>query len=154
MNPAPQSGSQALIPRTRLITNASATCTPQLIARVPAPRPDSPPHPSSEVDEAHGYTNLRTISNIRDAQIDGSNRATDLHMKLESLRERHGRRVVTMATATPIANSVTEAHVTGRDLRPDLLRAAGVEHFDQWAATFGQTVTEIEMAPTGAGTIA
>ena len=54
-----------------------------------------------------------------------------------------------MATATPIANSVTEAHVTHRYLRPDLLRAAGVEQFDQWAATFGQTVTEIEMAPTG-----
>ena len=38
-----------------------------------------------------------------------------------------------------------------RYLRPDLLRAAGVEHFDEWAATFGQTVTEIEMAPTGGG---
>ncbi|MGO9789988.1 MAG: hypothetical protein ACLP8S_10990, partial [Solirubrobacteraceae bacterium] len=78
-------------------------------------------------------------------------RATDLHMKLEWLRERYGRRVVTMATATPIANSVTEAQVTQRYLRPDLLRTAGVEHFDQWAATFGQTVTEIEMAPTGGG---
>jgi N12 class adenine-specific DNA methylase len=103
------------------------------------------------VDEAHGYKNLRTVSNIRDAAIDGSGRATDLHMKVTWLRERHGRRVVTMATATPIANSVTEAHVMQRYLRPDLLRDAGVEHFDQWAATFGQTVTEIEMAPTGGG---
>ena len=103
------------------------------------------------VDEAHGYKNLATESNIRDAQIDGSDRATDLHMKLEWLRERHGHRVATLATATPIANSVTEAHVMQRYLRPDLLRAAGVEHFDEWAATFGQTVTEIEMAPTGGG---
>jgi N12 class adenine-specific DNA methylase len=103
------------------------------------------------VDEAHGYKNLETVSNIRDAQIDGSKRATDLHMKLEWLRSRHGQRVATLATATPIANSVTEAHVMQRYLRPDLLAAAGVEHFDEWAATFGQTVTEIEMAPTGGG---
>lgn len=103
------------------------------------------------VDEMHDYKNLRTTSNIRDAAIDGSRRATDLHMKLEYLRERHGERVVTAATATPIANSVTEAHVMQRYLRPDLLRAAGVEDFDAWAATFGQTVTEIEMAPTGGG---
>src|SRR5206468_12112607 len=56
-----------------------------------------------------------------------------------------------MATATPIANSVTEAHVMSRYLRPDLLEQAGVGDFDAWAATFGQTVTEIEMAPTGGG---
>ena len=103
------------------------------------------------VDEAHGYKNLATVSNIRDARIEGSKRSSDLHMKLEWLRERHGRRVATMATATPIANSITEAHVMQRYLRPDLLQAAGVEHFDAWAATFGQTVTEIEMAPTGGG---
>ncbi len=102
-------------------------------------------------DEGHGYKNLATVSNIRDARIEGSKRASDLHMKLEWLRERHGRRVVTMATATPIANSITEAHVMQRYLRPDLLRAAGGEHFDAWAATFGRTVTEMEMAPTGDG---
>ena len=103
------------------------------------------------VDEAHDYKNLQTVSNIRDAAIDGSQRASDLHMKLEWLRERHGDRVATMATATPIANSITEAHVMTRYLRPDLLQAAGIEDFDAWAATFGQTVTEIEAAPTGGG---
>ena len=103
------------------------------------------------VDEAHDYKNLQTISNIRDAAIDGSKRASDLHMKLEWLRERHGERVATMATATPIANSITEAHVMTRYLRPDLLQAAGIDDFDAWAATFGQTVTEIEVAPTGGG---
>ncbi len=72
-------------------------------------------------------------------------------MKLEWLRDRHGDRVATMATATPIANSITEAHVMTRYLRPDLLQAAGIEDFDAWAATFGQTVTEIEVAPTGGG---
>ena len=103
------------------------------------------------VDEAHDYKNLQTVSNIPGAAIDGSQRASDLHMKLEWLRERHGERVATMATATPIANSITEAHVMTRYLRPDLLEAAGIEDFDAWAATFGQTVTEIEIAPTGGG---
>ncbi|MGO9899189.1 MAG: methyltransferase domain-containing protein [Solirubrobacteraceae bacterium] len=103
------------------------------------------------VDEAHDYKNLQTVSNIRDAAIDGSQRASDLHMKLEWLRDRHGDRVATMATATPIANSNTEAHVMTRYLRPDLLQAAGIDDFDAWAATFGQTVTEIEVAPTGGG---
>src|SRR4029077_19703884 len=101
------------------------------------------------VDEAHGYKNLRTPSNIPDAAIDGSMRASDLDMKIGYLRERNGRRVVTFATATPIANSVTEAFVMQHYLRPDLLQAAGVEEFDTWAATFGQTVTQIEMAPEG-----
>jgi len=103
------------------------------------------------VDEMHDYKNLRTITNIRDAAIDGSRRASDLHMKLEHLRSTHGERVITGATATPIANSVTEAHVMQRYLRPDLLEAAGVRDFDSWAATFGQVVTDLEMAPTGGG---
>ena len=102
-------------------------------------------------DEAHAYKNLLTLSNIPDAAIGGSNRAQDMHLKLEYLRERHGRRVVTFATATPIANSITEAHVMQRFLRPDLLQDAGVEAFDAWAATFARTVTQIEMAPQGAG---
>jgi hypothetical protein len=102
-------------------------------------------------DEFHDYKNLATASNIRDAAIDGSKRATDMHLKIEYLRSRHGHRVITAMTATPIANSVTEAHVMQRYLRPDLLDAAGVLEFDAWAATFGQTLTEIEMAPSGGG---
>jgi N12 class adenine-specific DNA methylase len=101
------------------------------------------------VDEAHGYKNLRTPSNIPGAGIDGSNRASDLDMKLHYLRERYGKRVATFATATPIANSVTEAYVMQRYLRPDLLEAAGVEDFDSWAATFGQSVSSIELSPEG-----
>ncbi|WP_420897631.1 helicase [Cryobacterium tagatosivorans] len=103
------------------------------------------------VDEMHDYKNLATASNIRDAAITGADRAIDLHMKLEYLRSQHGDRVVTVATATPLANSITEAYVMQRYLRPDLLENAGIGHFDAWAATFGQTVTEMEMAPTGGG---
>jgi N12 class adenine-specific DNA methylase len=101
------------------------------------------------VDEAHGYKNLRTPSNISDAAIDGSMRASDLDMKIDYLRRRNGERVVTFATATPIANSVTEAYVMQRYLRPDLLEAPGISVFDSWAATFGQVVTQVELAPEG-----
>jgi N12 class adenine-specific DNA methylase len=101
------------------------------------------------VDEMHMYKNLATDSNIRDAAIEGSERASDLHMKLEYLRAQGRDRVVTGATATPISNSVTEAFVMQRYLRPDLLEKAGIGAFDAWAATFGQTVTQMETAPTG-----
>ncbi|HEX6525341.1 MAG TPA: SNF2-related protein, partial [Streptosporangiaceae bacterium] len=103
------------------------------------------------VDEAHGYKNLRTPSNISDAAIDGSMRAADLDMKIDYLRRRNGSRVVTFATATPIANSVTEAYVMQKYLRPDLLEKAGIEVFDTWAATFGQVVAQVELAPEGGG---
>lgn len=104
------------------------------------------------VDEMHMYKNLATESNIRDAAIEGSDRASDLHMKLDYLRAAGRERVVTGATATPISNSVTEAYVMQRYLRPDLLDATGIGAFDAWAATFGQTVTQMEMAPTGNST--
>lgn len=74
------------------------------------------------VDEAHMYKNLATESNIRDASIEGSGRASDLHMKLDYLRSQGRERVVTAATATPISNSVTEAFVMQRYLRPTCWR--------------------------------
>lgn len=101
------------------------------------------------IDEAHAYKNLRTVVVGAEGGIEGSKRATDLDMKLDLLRARHGRRVATLATATPIANSITEAHVMLRYLRPDLLAAAGVEAFDAWAATFGRQVEGLEMGPGG-----
>ena len=70
------------------------------------------------IDEAHAYKNLQTVSNIPGAAIDGSKRAQDLHLKTMHLRERHGGHVATLATATPIANSVTEAHVMQRSCAP------------------------------------
>lgn len=101
------------------------------------------------VDEAHAYKNLRTVSNIQGVGIEGSQRASDLDMKLDYLRERHGGRVATFATATPIANSVSEAFTMQRFLRPDLLDAAGLTDFDAWAATFGEVTTDLELAPDG-----
>ena len=72
-------------------------------------------------------------------------------MKLWWLRSRQGARVVTLATATPIANSITETWVMQRYTRPDLLDDAGITTFDQWAATFGRVVTTVEMTPDATG---
>ena len=103
------------------------------------------------LDELHMYKNLAIVSNIRDVAKDGSQRATDLDMKLSLLRAAagDGGRVMTGATATPIANSMAEAWVMQRYLRPDLLLDAGLTDFDSWAATFGKTVTKMEMSPAG-----
>jgi len=100
-------------------------------------------------DEAHDLKNLHTPSNISDAAIDGSMRASDADMKFDYLRRREGRRINTLATATPIANAVTEAFVMQRFVRPDLLEAAGVDVFDSWAGTFGKVVSQVELAPEG-----
>ena len=101
------------------------------------------------IDEAHDYKNLALASNIQEASKEGSGRATDLHSKLEYLRQTHGDRVATFATGTPIANSVSEAFIMQKYLRPDLLQQAGVREFDAWAATFGKVVDVVEMAPEG-----
>jgi N12 class adenine-specific DNA methylase len=104
------------------------------------------------VDEAHQYSNLRTVSNIQGAGASGSGIATDLHMKIEHLRANNeSGRVATFATGTPIRNTVTQAYIMQRFMRPDLLKEAGVHSFDQWAATFGQTVDEMELKPEGTG---
>ncbi|WP_420082856.1 DEAD/DEAH box helicase family protein (plasmid) [Streptomyces sp. JL4002] len=104
------------------------------------------------VDEAHQYKNLRTISAIPGAGIQGSGKATKLHMMLGYLREANGHnRVATLATGTPIANSVTEAYVLKRYLGPELLEHMGLENFDSWAATFGEVVSALEPDAKGDG---
>ena len=97
------------------------------------------------------FKNLRTPSNIQGVSIDGSQRASDLDMKTHYLRGRHGQRVATFATATPIANSIAEAYVMQRYLCPDVLTDAGLTDFDRWAATFGEVTTDMELTPDGGG---
>ncbi|MFE1824355.1 DEAD/DEAH box helicase family protein [Streptomyces anulatus] len=107
------------------------------------------------VDEAHAYKNLRTISAIPGAGIQGSVKATKLHMVLGHLRKTNGNdgnaRVCTLATGTPIANSVTEAYVLKRYLAPALLDYQGLTNFDSWAATFGEVVSSLEPDAKGDG---
>ncbi|MFE1075165.1 SNF2-related protein [Streptomyces sp. NPDC058783] len=104
------------------------------------------------LDEAHEYKNLRTVSAIPGAAIQGSAKATKLHMVLDYLRATNETdRVATLATGTPIANSVTEAYVLKRYLAPQILDEMGLDAFDNWAATFGEVVSQLEPDPKGDG---
>jgi hypothetical protein len=100
-------------------------------------------------DEAHHYKNLRVVTRIDGVGADGSQRAADLDMKLSMLRTRNGTRIATFATATPIANSVSEMYTMQHYLQPDTLTAAGISSFDAWAANFGRTITALELSPDG-----
>jgi hypothetical protein len=80
-----------------------------------------------------------------------SNRALDMFIKTGYVRERNGGRGVVFATGTPISNTMAEMYTLQRYLAPEMLAAAGVEHFDAWAANFGEAVTSLELAPDGSG---
>ena len=104
------------------------------------------------VDEADLFKNLGFVSKMN--RIAGlpnteSNRALDMYMKTRYLAERGGGTV--FATGTPISNTMAEMYTLQRYLAPELLAAAGVEHFDAWAANFGEAVTALELAPDGSG---
>jgi len=101
------------------------------------------------IDEAHAYKNRRVDSSIDGVAGVGSQRAQDLDAKLWALRRTHGARVVTFATATPVANSMAELWVMQSYLHPDLLAEVELRAFDSWAATFGRTHTALELAPDG-----
>jgi N12 class adenine-specific DNA methylase len=101
------------------------------------------------LDEAHLAKNLAFPTRIQGVGGAGSKRAMDIELKLRMLRERHGSRVATFATATFVANSISELYVMQRYLQPDALEAAGIATFDAWAANFGRTVTALELAPDG-----
>lgn len=106
------------------------------------------------VDEAHAYKNCFTYTKMRNvAGIGKSNsqRATDMMLKCQYLQEmNHGRGVV-FATGTPISNSMSEMYVMQRYLQPHLLKKLGLDFFDNWAATFGEVVTSLEITPEGSG---
>jgi hypothetical protein len=78
-----------------------------------------------------------------------SNRALDMYMKTRYLAERNGG--ILFATGTPISNTMAEMYTLQRYLAPATLREANVEHFDAWAANFGEAVTALELAPDGSG---
>lgn len=101
------------------------------------------------VDEAHYYKNLRVDSSIEGVGKLGSQRAQDLHSKMWALRASYGARISVFATATPVANSIAELWVMETFLHPDVLAAVGMRSFDSWAATFGRTITALELAPDG-----
>jgi N12 class adenine-specific DNA methylase len=102
------------------------------------------------VDEAHRYKNRRFATRIRELpRPKPAQRSEDMALKLHSLRARHGARIATFATATPIANSVSEMYTMQMYLQPELMKEVGISHFDSWAAQFGSTVTSMELSVDG-----
>ncbi len=105
------------------------------------------------IDEAHYFKNLETptkMDRVAGIQTGGSERAFDLYMKVRYLGELHEGHGVTFATGTPISNTMMEMYTMQRYLDPKGLRDRGIEHFDGWAATFGEIVETMEIAPDGA----
>jgi N12 class adenine-specific DNA methylase len=106
------------------------------------------------IDEAHYFKNLETptkMERVAGIQTGGSERAFDVYMKARYLDEQHAGHGVTFATGTPISNTMVEMYTMQRFLDPKGLRERGLEHFDAWAATFGEVVDTMEISPDGAG---
>jgi N12 class adenine-specific DNA methylase len=106
------------------------------------------------VDESDLYKNLPYVTKMN--RIAGlpnseSNRALDMFLKTRYLKEKSGGRGVVFATGTPISNTMAEMYTAQRYLAPDMLKERGVDHFDAWAANFGEAVTSLELAPDGSG---
>ena len=106
------------------------------------------------VDEAHMFKNLPMFSKIRNvAGINNSEskKATDLFMKISYILENNGGKGTIFATGTPISNSMGELYAMQKYLQIDRLREMGLNHFDEWASTFGEIVNSFEIAPDGSG---
>ncbi len=105
------------------------------------------------IDEAHYFKNLETptkMDRVAGIQTGGSERAFDLYMKARYLHRRHPGHGVTFATGTPISNTMMEMYTMQRFLDPEGLKSRGIDHFDAWAATFGEVVDTMEISPDGA----
>ena len=106
------------------------------------------------VDEAHYYKNLFLYTKMRNvggiAQTEAQ-KSSDLFMKTQYLDELTGGKGVIFATGTPVSNSMVELYTMQRYLQYKSLQERGLQHFDAWASTFGETVSAMELAPEGSG---
>ena len=106
------------------------------------------------IDESHFYKNLYLYTKMRNvggiAQTEAQ-KSSDLFMKCRYLDEITGNRGTVFATGTPVSNSMVELYSVQRYLQYDTLAQNGLQHFDSWASTFGETVTALELAPEGTG---
>ncbi|HEL1270573.1 TPA: DEAD/DEAH box helicase family protein, partial [Streptococcus equi subsp. zooepidemicus] len=106
------------------------------------------------IDEAHNYKNLFLHTKMRNVAGIGQSEAfksSDMYMKCRYMDEMTGGKGVVFATGTPISNSMTELYTMQRYLQYDDLKARGLEHFDAWASTFGETENTFELSPEGTG---
>lgn len=105
-------------------------------------------------DEAHNYKNCfvsTKMSNVAGVQTTAAQKSEDMLMKTQYLNNKYGCNNILFATGTPISNSMVEFYVMQRYLRPDLLEKAGLQNFDDWASTFGEVVSQLEIKPAGNG---
>ena len=106
------------------------------------------------VDESHYYKNLYLYTKMRNvggiAQTEAQ-KSSDLFMKCRYLDEITGGRGTVFATGTPISNSMVELYTIQRYLQYNTLVKNGLQHFDSWASTFGETITAVELTPEGTG---
>jgi N12 class adenine-specific DNA methylase/SAM-dependent methyltransferase len=105
------------------------------------------------IDEAHYFKNLETptkMDRVAGIQTGGSERAFDLYMKARYLDRQHAGHGLTFATGTPISNTMVEMYTMQRYLDPEGLISRGIDHFDAWAATFGEVIDTMEISPDGA----
>lgn len=100
------------------------------------------------VDEAHNYKNLPLDSDLgplKGLNTDGSEKCDDVFIKTRTVLRQNGGRGVVFATGTPVTNSVADVFVMQKFLSEELLRAADVDSFDNWAGTFGEIVRDYEI---------
>ena len=106
------------------------------------------------IDESHYFKNLFLYTKMRNvggiAQTEAQ-KSSDLFMKCRYLDEITGGRGIVFATGTPISNSMVELYTIQRYLQMSALEEQGLQHFDSWAANYGETVTAIELSPEGTG---
>lgn len=106
------------------------------------------------IDEAHSYKNLflyTKMRNVAGLSTSDAQKSSDMLLKCRYIDEVTGGKGVVFATGTPVSNSMTELYTMQRYLQHDLLGKKELAHFDNWASTFGETVTAIELAPEGTG---
>ena len=106
------------------------------------------------VDEAHSYKNLFTFTKMRNVaglSTSDAQKSSDMFLKCRYMDELTGGNGTVFATGTPVSNSMVELYTMQRYLQYDTLREKGLLHFDAWASTFGETVTQNELAPEGKG---
>lgn len=106
------------------------------------------------VDEFHNYKNCfiaTKMSNVAGVQTTAAQKSEDMLIKTQYLNEKYGCNNILTATGTPLSNSMTELYTMQRYLRPDLLQKADLQTFDDWASTFGEVVSQLEIRPAGNG---
>ena len=106
------------------------------------------------VDEAHSFKNLfyqTKMQNVAGLSSAEAQKSSDMYMKSRYLDEKTGSKGVVFATGTPVSNTMVEVYTMQRYLQHDALERLGLNHFDAWAANFGETVTAMELAPEGTG---